>query len=209
MNARNNSDKLCDPCGCSSSYNAIHNVEDVSGSGTITEPVTLQQVKDYLRLEGFLSDDDSPGDEFDFDDGLITSWITEGRQWCEMYLGGKDLMVGLIPRTIQVFLTNGTGMMQIPGPVTGTISWKDQDGAVITAARLIGAIFPKIESETCDRQVLEYEAGYGIDCPKWAQNAILAYIAWAYEHRGDETLPGSPVRAAAILRPYRRVKVFA
>lgn len=54
MNARNNSDKICDVAY--PNYNAIHNVEDISGSGTITEPVSLQEAKDYLRMEGFADD---------------------------------------------------------------------------------------------------------------------------------------------------------
>lgn len=204
MNARNNSDKL-QPCN--STFNAIHNVEDITGSGTITEPVSLQQLKDYLRLNGFQPDDDSPADQFDFDDALITSMGIEARKWCEQFTG-----VHLVTKTLQVTLTNGVGLMRIPGPVTGTILWKDQDGNSIAAARLIGAIFPKIESETCERQVLEYEAGYGSDCPDWAKNAIKAYVAFSFEHRGDESdIKGSPERAAAILRPYKYlgVKSFA
>lgn len=208
MWARNNSDKLCQPCG--SGFNAIHNIEDITGSGTITEPVTLQQAKDYLRLEGFQPDDDSPADEFDFDDALVTSEIIAARLWVEKYTG-----VHIVPKTLQVTLTNGVGMMAIPGPVTGTITWKDKDGGSIPAARLIGSLFPKIESETCERQVLEYEAGYGTDCPDWAKNAIKAYVAWAYENRGDATpnrftefTSESPDKAAAFCRPYRRVKIF-
>lgn len=208
MNARNNSDKLCST-GCSNNFNAIHNVEDITGSGSVTEPVSLQEAKDYLRLSGFMPDDDSPADNFDFDDALITSMIVEARQWCEAYLGGKELMVGLVPRTLKVTLTNGVGMMPIPGPVTGTITWTDQDAVSITAARLIGSLFPKIESETCDRQVLQYEAGYGTDCPDWANNAIKAYVADHYEFRGDDAPPAANERAAQKLRPFRRIKVFA
>ena len=76
MNARNNSDKLSDIAY--PNFNAIHNVEDITGSGTIAEPVSLQEAKDYIRLESFQEDDDSPADQFDFDDDLITSLITDG-----------------------------------------------------------------------------------------------------------------------------------
>lgn len=205
MNYRTNEDKLCNNGNGSFAFNAIHNVEDVSGSGGVTEPVTLQEAKDYLRLSGFQPDDDSPADNFDFDDDLITSMIVEARKWSEQYTG-----VHLVPKTLQVTLTNGVGMMRIPGPVSGTITWNDQDGGSITAARMIGAIFPKIESNSTARQVLQYDAGYGTDCPDWAKNAIKAYVAWAFENRGDVDA-GSPERAAAILRPYRYlgVKFFA
>lgn len=199
MNYRTNEDKFSNSCA---NYNAIHNVEDITGSGDVTEPVTLQEVKDYLRMEGFSFDDDSPADEFDYDDLLIASMIVEARKWCEQFTG-----IHFVPKTLQVTLTNGVGMMRIPGPVTGTITWTDQDSASITAGRLIGALFPKIESNSCDRQVLQYEAGYGLDCPDWAKNAIKAYVADHYEHRGDDKAPARNEDAAAILRPYRYLGV--
>jgi hypothetical protein len=202
VNYRTNEDKLDH---CETGFNAIHNVDDISGSGGITEPVTLQEVKDYLRLEGFRFDDDSPADEFDFDDSLLTSMIIEGRMWCEKYTG-----IHLVPKTLQVTATNGSGFIELPGPVTGTIATTYKtDGTAVTGAEWVGTIFPKLITTYSGMLILQYEAGYGTDCPEWAKNAIKAYVAWAYEHRGDEELPGSPIRAASICRPYRRVKVFA
>lgn len=210
MNARNNSDKLCNS---EATYNAIHSVEDITGSGTITEPVSLQEAKDYLRLETFTFDDDSPADEFDFDDALVSSMITEARMWCEQYLGGEFLMVGLIPRTIEVWLTNGAGPIRIPGPVTSALSditFADKNGNAVTSEVFwMGATFPKLDGGFSDRVKLVYDAGYDVP-PEWVKNAILAYVVWAYEHRGDEDqVKGSPERAAAICRPYRRIKLFA
>lgn len=41
-------------------YNLVHSVEDISeDSGPAAEPVTLQEAKDYLRLEGFGGDSSS------------------------------------------------------------------------------------------------------------------------------------------------------
>lgn len=202
MNYRKNEDRLCN--NWVNNFNAIHNVEDITGSGTITEPVSLQEVKDYLRLGTFSFDDDSPADEFDYDDLIVDSMITEARMWVEKFTG-----VHLISKTLQVTLTNGTGMMNIPGPVTGTISWADQDGNSLDAATLIGSLFPKIQSATDQIQVIEYEAGYGIDCPEWAKNAIKAYIADHYEFRGDDEPPAANLRAAQICRPHRRLKLFS
>lgn len=52
MNYRTNEDKLCD--NSYNNWNAIINVEDLSeDSGPVLEPATLQEVKDYLRLEGY------------------------------------------------------------------------------------------------------------------------------------------------------------
>lgn len=55
MNYRTNEDKLCSTD--LNNYNAILNVEDLSeDSGPVTEPVLLQEAKDYIRLEGFDGD---------------------------------------------------------------------------------------------------------------------------------------------------------
>jgi hypothetical protein len=204
-NNRTNEDKL-QPCDVN--FNAIHNVEDISGSGTITEPVTLQQAKDYLRLEGYQPDDDSPADEFDFDDGLITSLIVEGRRWCEEYTG-----IHLVPKTLRVDFTNGAGLLQFPGPVTtavASIVIADKNSITQTGQVFwIGQLFPKLETSFCDRMQVEYEAGYGSDVPDWAKNAIKAYVADHYEYRGDDAPPAANVRAAQKCRPYRKIKSWA
>jgi len=187
---------------CAAPFNAIHHVEDVSGSGTITEPVTLQQCKDYLRMESF---DAGGNNDFTFDDTLIEQQITEGRMWVEKYTG-----IHVVQKDLQVIMTNQTGFSPIPGPVIGDIVMKDKDGNVLTTEEYIGSLFRKINTNQEQRVTLEYTAGYSTDVPDWVKNAILAYVAWAYEHRGDENgLPGSPVRAAAICRPHRRVQSWA
>lgn len=204
MNYRTNEDKLSSDC-CN--YNAIHNVEDITGSGDVTEPVTIQGAKDYMRQEGFSFDDDSPADEFDFDDDLVSDLIIEARMWCEQFTG-----VHLVPKTLQVVLTNGAGMIAIPGPVTSTIAnvvIKDRDNNVQSGTVYwIGSLFPKLETQFAFRITLEYEAGYGTDCPSWAKNAIKAYVADHYEYRGDDAPPAANVRAAQKCRPHRRVKMF-
>ncbi len=178
--------------------NQIINVDEDFESGDITEPVTLQQAKNYLRLEGFTSDD-SGEQEFDFDDTLIESMITEARMWVEKYTGQY-----LVPRTLTVVLLNQAGYKELPGPLSGTIVLTNEDATVITSTgyTIIGDTFPKIATKFCDRITATYEVGY-TEFPKWVENSILAYVAWAYENRGDEQA-GSPDRAAAIARPHRR-----
>lgn len=203
-NYRTNEDKLCN--SDYANYNAIHNVEDITGSGFATEPVSLQELKDYLRLSGFSFDDDSPADEFDFDDDLITSMGVEARMWCEKFTG-----IHLVPKTLRVTFTNGAGNLRFPGPVTSDITTAvitNRDGAIQSGTVYwVGTLFPMLETQFSYRTSVDYEAGYGTDCPDWAKNAIKAYVAWAFENRGDVDA-GSPVRAAAICRPYRKVKIF-
>lgn len=203
MDYRRNEDRLCTGSSTGAKYNHIYLVDDISNeSGEVVEPVTLQEMKDYIRLEGF-SSDDSPGDDFDFDDDLITDLITEGRVWVEDYTG-----VHLITKTIQVVLLNQAGMKELPGPVTGPVVITENGETVDSDNyEIIGSAFPKLVTTFSDKIVLEYDAGYNlVNCPKGLRNAIKAYVAENYEHRGDEQ-PDKALteRAARKARPYRRL----
>lgn len=189
--------------------NQIINVEEDFGSGEVDEPVTLQQAKDYLRLTGF-SPDDSGEQDFDFDDTLINSMIQEAREWVEKYTGQY-----IVPRSLSVVLLNQAGGMRLPGPVIGSVVYTNLEAEAITTLRVVGTTFPKLLSDwvgwgesprtndynySADYITAAYEVGYEV-IPKWVKNAILAYVAWAFENRGDEQT-GSPERAAAICRPH-------
>ena len=170
--------------------NQIINVDEDFESGDITEPVTLQQTKDYLRLGGFVSDDN--GEQgFDFDDTLIESMITEARMWVEKYTGQY-----LVPRTLTVVLLNQAGYIELPGPVVGTITWADD-----AEPEMVGS---KIKTKYDCELTATYDVGY-TEFPKWVENSILAYVADHYEWRGDDKAPAPNERAAQIARPYRRV----
>ena len=200
MNYRRNEDKIYynEPSGAC--YNSIISMDEDFGSGTVSEPVSLAEVKSYLRLEGFT--DESGASEFDYDDTLLESMITQARMWVE-----KFTAVLVIPRDLTVVLINEAGLIELPGPINGAIVVTSRD-SVVQEVITIGTSFPKLETVFNDRVTLVYEAGY-VDAPEWVKNAIKAYIAWAYEHRGDEDLPGSSLRAAVICRPYRRVTLWA
>lgn len=176
--------------------NRIINVEEDFDSGGVAEPVTLLQVKEYLRLGGFVPDD-SGEQEFDYDDTLIETMITEARQWLEKYTGQY-----IVPRELSVDFQNQAGMQPLPGPVEGSIVFADTEDVVLTPV-VIGALFPKVETKYTCRLKAVYQVGYN-EFPPWVKNSILAYLAWAYENRGDQQA-GSPERAAAIARPHRRV----
>ena len=171
--------------------NQIINVDEDFESGDITEPVTLTQAKNYLRLEGFTSDD-SGEQEFDFDDTLIESMITEARMWVEKYTG-----LYLVPRTLTVVLLNQAGYIELPGPVVGTITWADD-----AEPEMVGS---KIKTKYGCELTATYDVGY-TEFPKWVENSILAYVADHYEWRGDDKAPAPNERAAAIARPHRRVQ---
>jgi hypothetical protein len=198
-NYRTNEDKLC--ATEFNNYNLLINVEDLSeDSGPVLEPATLQEVKDYMRLEGFNADD-SPGTDMDFDDLLIEDMIVEARMWIEKFTG-----LHLVPKRLQVTFCNGSGNFELPGPVQGAITITGD----ITTAEYIGTQFPKVRTQG-NEIVATYAAGYNYGtAPAWVKNAIKAYCVWAYERRGDETnLKGTPERAGAICRIHRRLSVWA
>ena len=171
--------------------NQIINVDEDFESGDITEPVTLTQAKNYLRLEGFTSDD-SGEQGFDFDDTLIEAMITEARMWVEKYTG-----LYLVPRTLTVVLLNQAGYIELPGPVVGTITWADD-----AEPEMVGS---KIKTKYGCELTATYDVGY-TEFPKWVENSILAYVADHYEWRGDDKAPAPNERAAQIARPHRRVQ---
>ncbi len=200
MDYRRNEDKIVYP-DCN--YNCVHLVEDTSEGSPADAVVTLQEVKDYLRLEGWQSDDDSPGDDFDFDDVLLDAMIEEGTQWVEKMSG-----VHLRPKTLHVVLSNGAGLINIPGPVTGAITVTDRYDVAITGMETIGDKFKKVVYPRLPLMQLTYPAGY-VTCPEWAKNAVKAYIADHYEYRGDDAPPAANKRAMQILRPHRRIVAWA
>ena len=188
--------------------NTIHTIDDTtSESGEVTEPVTLDEVKDYLRLEGFTADDDSGEGAFDFDDALIEELITEARIWVEKFTG-----LSLVPKTLTIVLSNQAGMIEFPGPVTGTIVLTDKDDVTIedTEYKFIGTEFPKLVTRFCDMITAEYDAGYTTaTIPKGLKLALLAYCADHYEFRGDDKPEAPNERATQKARPYRRLSAWA
>lgn len=194
MWARRNEDQI-PPSDCN--YNLIHLIEDISEeSGSAGEPVTLQEVKDYLRLEGFTS-----GDDFDFDDDLIETLIIEARMYVEKITG-----IHLVNKHLHVVASNGEGMIELPGPVTGGITGLDEDGnALGPDFKTIGQFFVKVKTPNLPMMDFTYWGGYSGNAPAWAKGAIKAYVADHYEYRGDDAPPAANQRCAQKCRPHGRL----
>lgn len=160
--------------------------------GEITEPVTLQEVKDYLRVD------------FNDDDTLITSLITSSRSKCEKVLG-----LVLVDTTVNALYKNNGDLIELfYGPIKN-----DEDGPIIdgvpsgdSVKGWDGNIW--IES-TAKELNLTYQSGWD-KVPDWAKLAILKQIAWDYESRGDNKIqyvaqvnqPIAP-ETLEVLNPYR------
>jgi len=166
-------------------YNAVISAVNLSSeSGEIALIVPLTQMKDYLRLQGFVDSDSSPSTDladFDFDDNLIA----------EMILGAAELIeeaagISLTVRTMEAVITNMCGMIEIPyGPVISVTSLKDSNDAAITTYSVVGNLWKFLRSPCQKNMTIVYEAGY-TDLPKGIKLDIMRLVAYMYENRGDD-----------------------
>ena len=169
-----------------------------TGGATSTEPMTVQEVKDYLRLEGFIDDIDSPSSDYDDDDTLIGELITSARQRLESFTG-----LSFIPKTYQIEICNLAGDFVIPyGPVTEIVSVEDTSGTALAYTTTIN--LSKLKTPVQDDIVIEYECGYSV-LPKGLKEAMLKEIAYRYTNRGDEVTAALCVQAINLASPFKEV----
>jgi uncharacterized phiE125 gp8 family phage protein len=168
-------------------YNAIISVSDVSDeSGVITEPVTLQEMKDYMRTGGFVDVDESTSDNISggtFDDDLITEMITACRQLMEEKAG-----ISIVSHTWEAVITNLCGMQEIPyGPVISITSLFDDEETEITSDnyKIVGNKWKYIKSPCYKNMVLTYTAGWDV-LPKSIKLDLMRLVAYMYENRGED-----------------------
>lgn len=184
-------------------WNAIHDVSEVAESSPITEPVTLEEAKDYMRLEGFQDVDDSSPVEFDDDDDLIESIITSSREAVEKYCG-----LSLVSKTLTVLLTNKAGMIQLPyGPVVSVTQLTEEDGTEIEAENytVLGTHHKYLKSPLYENMYITYTAGYDVDeCPESLKQAILIEVLYRYENRGDIENEGLSRAARIKAKPFKQ-----
>lgn len=182
-------------------YNLLIDWEDQTNESGIVEPLTVNEVKNYLRLEGFIDSSDSIPSDFDDDDALIADLITSARERIEEFTG-----LSLIPKTLEIEFTNLAGNFEIPfGPVTTILNVKDDEGDSISTddfdVSLNGRILknPKYENMT-----MLYEAGY-TDLPKGLKDAMYKEVAYRYINRGDENKEGMSREAMNLASRYKTV----
>ena len=179
-------------------YNAVIDVVDVT-EGAITEPVTLQEAKDYMRLEGFTA---VGGTELAFtdDDTLIEHLIIGVREKFEKITG-----LTLTPdRTKTAIITNLAGYQRIPyGPVKEIIEARNCEGTDITSqVKTVGLTDLLIKSPLLDGMEITYTCGYGTegleDLPAAIKTDMLRAVAYYYMNRGDDTKAGAFVSQLAV-----------
>lgn len=137
----------------------------------IEEPVTLAQAKAWLRMENV-----------SLDDAIITALITEGRQWVEKRCG-----ISIVTKDI-IAILEVMNEIEIPyGPIpdTSAIAMTNSDGEVVDNFTVVGINggYPVLRGYGMVN--LAYTAGM-TTVDQEIRGAILNYVAFAYENRGDE-----------------------
>jgi hypothetical protein len=136
----------------------------------VTEPVTLEMAKKWLRMENIDDDND-----------LIEELIIEARMWVERFCA-----LSMVPKNIKCTINLHHGSVELPyGPVdTDTVEVRDTFGNIITTGFTL----------TGETGTFAGISGYGIFSLSYTSmqalqspllGAIRSYIAYAYEHRGD------------------------
>lgn len=169
-------------------YNAVISWEDVTDeSGVYEEPVSIDEMKDYLRLEGYTDFDESTSDDlsdFDFDDPLIADLIKASREAIE-----EGARISILPKTIEAVITNLCGMIEIPvGPVGEIISLIDENGTEITSDnyKIIGNKWKYLAWPCSCNLTITYETGYE-KLPTPLKIDIMRLCAYMYENRGEDS----------------------
>ena len=130
-----------------------------------SEPVTLQEAKDYLRISSNAEDD------------LIEEIITSARERIEKFTG-----VSLGVKILKAYWRMFHIPMEIPyGPITDIISVVD-DNDVDLEYTARGLQYKVLDCYSDQGVLIEYEAGFA-SVPKGLKLAILKQIATDYENR--------------------------
>jgi hypothetical protein len=142
-------------------------------NGTITEPVTLAEAKNYCRVST------------NADDDLITDLITQSREAIEKATG-----LCLTSKNVTIWFNNPAGNIQMPfGPMNSTTFklYDTNTGNEILAANyfLTGDKYPSLEFPIWNKLKATYTSGF-TTVPKDLKVAILDQIDFDYENRGAD-----------------------
>lgn len=154
--------------------NAVLNIsEEIVVSPATPEPVTLQEAKDYCKID--TTEDDT----------LIEQLIVSARMTLEKYTG-----LSFIPKVITAQLQNDCGGIELPcGPTPDAIDVTlvtAIDGTVFNESlvQIVGNNFKYVYGPISGWLQVVYNAGY-TTLPTPLKNAILAQVFFNYHNRGE------------------------
>lgn len=171
-----------------------------------TEPLTLQEVKNHLRVDG------------NYDDALLSSCITSARMYfesqCEISIASQELLLALDSFDDIVYLPRG------PVQSVEDISYADSENnqqymddwiedLVSNPARItpaFGQSWPAT-AEVLNAVQVSYTTGYSTPSmvPKLLKSGMLFYVAHLYENRSavtDGDLKEVPMAVESIIQQY-------
>lgn len=151
-------------------YLISYQLED---NGTITEPVTLAEAKNYCRVTT------------NADDALITDLITQSRESVEKATG-----LCITSKLVSIWFNNPSGFFTIPyGPmdITTFKLYDNVTGLEILPInyRLVGDKYPSLYQPIWNQMKATYTSGMA-SVPKDLKTAILDQIDFDYENRGAD-----------------------
>jgi uncharacterized phiE125 gp8 family phage protein len=171
-----------------------------------TEPLTLLEVKNHLRIDG------------NFDDALLGSFITSARMYfesqCEISIASQELLLALDSFDDMVYLPRG------PVQSIQDIGYADSENnqqymddwiedLVSNPARItpaFGQSWPAT-AEVVNAVQVSYTTGYSTPSmvPKLLKSGMLFYVAHLYENRSavtDGDLKEVPLAVESIIQQY-------
>ena len=178
-----------------------------------TEPITLAEVRQHLRLP-----------ENESEDSLLLSLISTARAYCEHYTRRA-----LAVQTLEIYLDRfpGNGPIQLPGPPLRSVTeigYKDTSGdeTILSPSTFlvdtdcepgrvlptVGTTWPVFTPYPTSPIRVRFVAGYA-DLPAAIRLAMLLLIGHWYENREATGTAGNEINFSvhALLAPYR-VEVF-
>jgi hypothetical protein len=146
--------------------------------------VTVEEVKSYLRLEGF-QDDESDSTPFEEDDTLIEELIEAATETLEL-----KYSIAIREQTITALITNLAGNIDLlfcPVADVDSFELTDEDGSEITDFKLIGTKYVKLKYPCYCNMIAVYDSGFD-EVPKKLKTEILRMVAWLYTNRGESSV---------------------
>lgn len=164
----------------------------------VTEPITLTEAKNYLRVD------------YPEDDDLIEALITSARVRLEQYAG-----VAMTNRTIQViaFMSEFIELPYVPMGTLLTVEyWNNQDWIELQEGdyNTIGTTIMKVYAVSYGEGEYRftYTCGYNDPSPTM-KTAVYKMLADLYEYRESSVESSSPrpnlTTAYELMKPYKRI----
>lgn len=173
-----------------------------------SEQVTLEETKEYLRLQGFIPEGESPSTsltDFDDDDSIIESMISDAVSRLQAASN-----VSLRNNELSGIVTNLAGRIELPfSPINEITELLDSEDDAFEAdeIELIGTSrkFLKLPKEE-DMQITYTTTALVNESTRIS---ILRMVAYLYEHRGEELTDNQlRLKADELVSGYTRQTVW-